>query len=55
MIALVIVRNNFVQHTLYEVIRMYQLPVNNHQDETYWVVTDSVGSYMIGEFDGKLV
>ncbi len=32
---------------------MYQLPVNNHQDETYWVVTDSVGSYMIGEFDGK--
>jgi sucrose-6-phosphate hydrolase SacC (GH32 family) len=32
---------------------MFQLPVNNHQDETYWVVTDSVGAYMVGDFDGK--
>ncbi|PTN08987.1 glycoside hydrolase family 32 protein [Mangrovibacterium marinum] len=32
---------------------MFQLPVNNHLDETYWVVTDSLGSYMVGQFDGK--
>lgn len=32
---------------------MFELPVNNHEDETQWVVTDSVGSYLVGEFDGK--
>lgn len=31
---------------------MFQLSVNNHPDETQWVVTDSIGSYMVGDFDG---
>ncbi|WP_163715160.1 glycoside hydrolase family 32 protein [Mangrovibacterium lignilyticum] len=32
---------------------LFELPVNNRPDEMQWVLTDSVGAYVIGDFDGK--
>ncbi|WP_372773915.1 glycoside hydrolase family 32 protein [Mangrovibacterium sp.] len=32
---------------------MFQLPVNRRPDDMRWVLTDSIGSYIIGDFDGK--
>ncbi|RKD92181.1 glycoside hydrolase family 32 protein [Mangrovibacterium diazotrophicum] len=32
---------------------LFELPVNGHPDEEQWVLTDSIGAYVIGDFDGK--
>lgn len=32
---------------------LFQLPVSDHPEEKQWVLTDSVGGYAIGDFDGK--
>lgn len=31
----------------------FELPVDGNQKDTRWVLTDSIGSYSIGRFDGK--
>jgi len=32
---------------------LFELPVNGHPDEEQWVLTDSIGAYVVGDFDGK--
>ncbi len=32
---------------------LFELPFKRREDDTRWVLTDSIGQYMIGDFDGK--